>query len=486
MSVSVAIYLRISKDDAGTGLAIDRQRAGCERIAQERGWSVADVYVDDSLSAYRKNAKRPAYDRMVSDYAAGRFDALICYDLDRLTRQPRQLEDWIDAAEERGLLLVTANGEADLSTDNGRLFARIKASVARAEVERKGARQKAANAQRVASGAPVAGRRPFGWEKDGMTLRESEAEHVRQAHRMLLNGGTVRSVVRYLNAAGVLTSRGKQWGPTQVRKILLRARNAGHLNAYGAVVAESRIEPIVSAAEHEAVVGILSDPERTVQRGRIEEGGYLSGLLVCGVCGEVMRPKRLTMKGGRQRFYICASKLNGRADGSKHVSINGAKAERELPWHLFQALLMIEPDEVRDDAHDQLVALNAELAELGRQQEAAGELYLLPGANKGAVAKRLAELGGQAQDVQRRIARIHGESARIGLRGVLQDMAGLNLMTQMQDLQAGAQRFEEAFKAMPDEQKRELIERTAVFRILPGYGDRWDLKPYVERALVDQ
>jgi len=74
---------------------------------------------------------------MVRDYDAGLFDAIICYDLDRLTRQPRQLEDWIDRAESNGLALTTANGDADLTTDGGRMYARIKAAVARAEMERK-------------------------------------------------------------------------------------------------------------------------------------------------------------------------------------------------------------------------------------------------------------------------------------------------------------------------------------------------------------
>ncbi|WP_267888213.1 recombinase family protein [Mycobacterium ostraviense] len=49
------------------------------------------------------------------------FDALVVWDLDRLTSQPRQLEDWIDAAEGRGLALITTNGEADLTTDGGRM-----------------------------------------------------------------------------------------------------------------------------------------------------------------------------------------------------------------------------------------------------------------------------------------------------------------------------------------------------------------------------
>ncbi len=64
------------------------------------------------------------------------------------------MEDWIDAAEERGLLLVTANDEADLTTDGCRLFAWMKAAVARSEGKRKSVRQQRAQQQRLELGKP--------------------------------------------------------------------------------------------------------------------------------------------------------------------------------------------------------------------------------------------------------------------------------------------------------------------------------------------
>ena len=121
-----AMYLRVSLDATGEHLAVDRQRADCLRIIRERGWTLTQEYVDNSVSASKRTVRRPSYDRMVQDYDAGLFDALVCWDLDRLTRQPRQLEDWIERAEERGLVITTANGEADLSTDGVRMDARIK------------------------------------------------------------------------------------------------------------------------------------------------------------------------------------------------------------------------------------------------------------------------------------------------------------------------------------------------------------------------
>lgn len=201
-----AIYLRISQDREMDGLAIDRQREDCENLARFRRWEVVETYVDQSKSATDRSAIRPDYDRMVVDYSLGRFDAIICYDLDRLTRQPRQLEDWIDAAELRGLALVTANGDADLSTDGGRMYARIKAAVARAEMERKSARQSAAQRQRAMQGRAPKGMRPLGYAVDGEVIPH-EAEAVRAIYDLFTrieHPESLRSLARALSGTEMI------------------------------------------------------------------------------------------------------------------------------------------------------------------------------------------------------------------------------------------------------------------------------------------
>lgn len=183
------------------GLAIDRQREQCEALAKFRQWEVVETYADQSKSATDRTKVRPAYDRMVADYQAGRFTAIICYDLDRLTRQPRQLEDWIDAAELRGLALVTANGDADLSTDGGRMYARIKAAVARAEMERKSARQSAAQRQRAKQGRAPKGMRPLGYATNGDVIPD-EAETVQAIYNAFTRDThpeSLRSLARALS-----------------------------------------------------------------------------------------------------------------------------------------------------------------------------------------------------------------------------------------------------------------------------------------------
>lgn len=196
--IDAAIYLRISLDREMDGLAIERQRKDCEAIALQKGWNVVDEYVDQSKSATSKTRIRPAYDRLVGDYEAGKFSAIICWDLDRLTRQPRQLEDWIDAAEDRGLLLVTANGEADLTTDGGRMYSRIKAAVAKSEVERKSARQTRAHLQRAQQGRAPKGVRPLGYDLNGNVI-PNEGNAVHAIYTAFATGSTLRSITAALS-----------------------------------------------------------------------------------------------------------------------------------------------------------------------------------------------------------------------------------------------------------------------------------------------
>lgn len=285
--IRCVLYLRVSLDATGERLAVERHRKDCQRLADLRGWVIVGEYVDNSITASDPGTRRPEYDRMVEAYAAGAFEAVICWDLDRLTRQPRQLEDWVEAAETRGLLLVTANGEADLSTDGGRMYARIKIAVARAEIERKTARRKSANAQRAQKGLPMSGARLTGYRTtDGVTeVVEAEAEYVREMFKRFAAGDSVRGIATWLNENEAATTRfGNSWNPTSVTGILKNPRYAGRAVYQGQVVpTPGRWEALVDAETFDVVQARLADPRRRTQVGT-DRKHLGSGLYVCGVC----------------------------------------------------------------------------------------------------------------------------------------------------------------------------------------------------------
>ncbi|MGL5827782.1 MAG: recombinase family protein [Nocardioides sp.] len=299
---SAAIYLRVSIDATGEELAVRRQREDALKIIQARGWVLSGEYVDNSISASDSRRQRPGYDALCRAYEDGRFDALITWDLDRLTRQPRQLEDWIDRAEERGLQLVTANGEADLSTDGGRMYARIKLAVAKAEVERKSTRQRRAQEQRAQLGKPAKGIRPTGYALDG-TVIESEATIIRFIFDRFTSGDTLKGIATDLEQDGVPTRRGGRWSSSSVSSILRNARYAGRSVYKGADVGAATWNAIVSEDQFEAVRSRLDDPRRKTRGASTARKHLGSGLYFCS-CGLRVKSSSGMGSGGLNR-YTC-------------------------------------------------------------------------------------------------------------------------------------------------------------------------------------
>jgi predicted site-specific integrase-resolvase len=109
----VAIYNRISNDPQGIEAGVERQRQDCEALAGRLGWQVAKVYVDNDLSAWT-GKRRPDYQQMLADIRAGKVDAVIVWHEDRLTRLPRELEEFADTCLKAGVhRLVSCYGDTD-------------------------------------------------------------------------------------------------------------------------------------------------------------------------------------------------------------------------------------------------------------------------------------------------------------------------------------------------------------------------------------
>ena len=240
---------------------------------------------------------------MVEAYKEGEFTAIVCWDLDRLTRQPRQLEDWIEAAQERGLLLVTANGEADLSVDSGRMFARIKAAVARQEIERKAERQRRSALQRAEDGRPPLGVRLTGYTTKGEVI-EHEAVKVRQVFDRFLAGDTLRGLAAWLAESGAPTRHGDPWNPSTVRSMLINPRYARSAIYQGAENGHRGVWPaLIDEAVFGAVNAKLSDPRRKTQQGTARR--YLgAGLFLCGICDTPLYSHGSAAIGARYRCPV--------------------------------------------------------------------------------------------------------------------------------------------------------------------------------------
>jgi site-specific DNA recombinase len=376
MTTTAAIYCRISHDAEGDALGVARQAEDCRALAERNGFTVADVYADNDIgaSASSRKKRRPEYDRMLADARAGKVGVIVAYSNSRLTRRLRELEDLIQLHDQHGTRILTVvSGEDNLGTADGRMVARIKASVDAGEAERTAERVTRKHLELAQAGKVVGGgNRPFGWEADQVTIRPREASLLREAAQDVLAGLPLRRVVTRWNDAGITTSTGKPWTNTQLLQVLRSPRLAGWRvhrtkNTKWTVVPPVAVgkdgqpvrgqwEPILDDATHRALVAVLTTPDI---RSRIPRKGArnytLSGLLRCGECSGPMYANKV----GDTHYYRCDSGTH-----SNTASGRGLDAWVGEQVVLHSELLSAVETGIPTPAREQLAAKQSELADV--------------------------------------------------------------------------------------------------------------------------
>lgn len=272
------IYTRISLDRTGEGLGVARQEQECRALAERLGFNVVAVYSDNDISA--TNGKvRPEFEAMLK----AKPTAIVAWHQDRLLRLTRDLERVI--ALNVPVYTATA-GTLDLTTPAGRAVARTVAAWSQYEGEQKATRQVAANAQRAARGIQL-GMVGYGYRRDGaaVVLHADEAATIRAAVQRVLNGDSLRSVCKDLDASSAPTpGKGTSWNTTTLKQLLLRPSLAGLIVHRGQVVGRAADDAprIIDEDTHERLKAVLTDPaRRTAFVGR-EPKYLLGGIARCG------------------------------------------------------------------------------------------------------------------------------------------------------------------------------------------------------------
>jgi len=389
-TVRAGLYARLSKDSDGTRTNIEGQLRRCRELTTAAGWTVVETYVDRDKTAAGRDPFRPQYERLVCDLRAGRINAVVALDQDRLVREPYELELLLRVFEDVGAQhLLTSEGEV---TSEGVMMSRIRASVSAEEVRKMRARQKRRQEDIALEGRWGGGFRPFGYavvhrpsdpaaSKTGhvLVIKEAEATLLRDAARRIIAGESAETIASEWNGAGVTTVTGKRWRGKSLRRIVTSALVAGLREHHGQVVADAAWAPILDRATWEAVRSALAErPEAKVGRPPRE---YLltGGLAVCALCGT---PLRARPRADSVRSYVCVNEE--RADGSR--GCGGVRCvAKPLEALVFDAVLAaidggaldaVLRADLGDDGAVQRTELLAVLAEAEAKLQQAEERYL--------------------------------------------------------------------------------------------------------------
>jgi DNA invertase Pin-like site-specific DNA recombinase len=127
MSKSVAIYARVSTDRQTTDSQLNELRDFVRRAK----WKDYREYIDNGYSG--KNTQRPAYTEMLGHARRRRFDLLLVWKLDRLSRSLKDLIATLDELGHLGIDFVSYDNQLDTSSPSGKLVFNIIGAVAEFE-----------------------------------------------------------------------------------------------------------------------------------------------------------------------------------------------------------------------------------------------------------------------------------------------------------------------------------------------------------------
>jgi DNA invertase Pin-like site-specific DNA recombinase len=151
---TAAIWARVSTD----AQEVDNQLPDIERLCRHRSLTITKRYVLSDVSA-SNGAHKEMLARMLGDAHAGRFDVLVVWAADRISRGGiEELLRIIRELRERNVALISVKepwlSGSDATTE---LLAAIAAWVAEQESRRRSERVKAGLARRRAAGKPMGG-----------------------------------------------------------------------------------------------------------------------------------------------------------------------------------------------------------------------------------------------------------------------------------------------------------------------------------------
>lgn len=374
MLLTAALYLRVSTEDqAREGYSIPAQRERLIAYCRSQGWEIADIYVDDGYSGAKLD-ERPELTRLRKDAAEGRFDVVVVWKVDRLSRKVSHLAALVEELDSHGVALKSVTEPFDTSHAAGRAFLHMLSVFAELERETIRERSRMGIRRRIQEGHIHGRPKTLGYRAPGdgraWEIIPEEAEVVRWIYQQYLSGvGSLRIAEALINGvpglpADVLRREFGHLRPNsaadRVRWILKNPIYAGY-TTLGDELYPGRHEAIVSETVWRRVQDMFA--RRRGMGPRAKTSSYiLSGIIRCAECGAQMwgyaqgaypRGKRRPKEGipeerrkRRYRYYICANStgLQGRAKTCSNWGIRAERAESVVLDALRR--LALRPEEV--------------------------------------------------------------------------------------------------------------------------------------------
>ena len=384
----IAIYLRISTDEAHQPYSLDAQEQRLRAyVASQPDWELVRVFTDQMSGA---TTERPELQRALTEAHARRFDLLLVYRVDRFARSVRGLATLLEQLDAAGVAFRSATEPFDTATPAGRMMVQMLGVFAEFERATIIDRVIAGMERKAARGEWCGGSRPFGYRIDADTghlaRNDDEAPLVPVIFDLYARKRLgAKAIANWLNTRGHRTKTGRPWGHAAVLTVLRNRAYLGEVffrDAYHPAPHPPLVDTDSFALAQEVLVARGDDHAKRAANG---SDYLLSGLIVCTRCDKRYLGTAAVGNRYRYRYYTCYSR--------NRYGTDTCQADRlpadELDQAVLRALLDVYADSglltdtladaqgrldaVRSQHQQELALIDAEI----RKTEEAIERYLL-------------------------------------------------------------------------------------------------------------
>jgi len=314
--MKTALYARVSTAAQGEEdkASIPTQVADIQAYCDRKGYQITDRYVDIGYSGSKKH--RPQFQRMLRDAKDGKFDAIVCWKSDRLSRGMYPAAALLEVVEPLGIKLEAVEETLDMN------YFSLLAVVGKIELDSIRIRTQFGREARARKQLHPGGHYiDYGYQlQDGqIIINEAEAKWIRDLFSWIASGKSARSWCQYANTHGYVGRNGGQ-GVT-VQQVSVWLRNTIYKGEYQWNKSTKRSGkrrklptdkhitiscPAIVSPELWNVVQERLKLNRRYSKGNGKNFFLLRGLLRCRECGK-------SFSGGTnegRRYYECYGTRN--------------------------------------------------------------------------------------------------------------------------------------------------------------------------------
>lgn len=304
-------YLRVSTEAQTEKYGLDMQKQKILEYCEKKGVVIDRWYVDGGYSGSKLD--RPEIQELLDDAEKDIIGTVYIYKLDRMSR------DVIDTLNllykllpKYGVKVVSMTEEIRTESPMDKVMITMNAAMNQYEREVIRMRMSAGMLERIKKGYWMGGGRvPYGYyydRNDGILhIDEEQAETVRNAYRLYLDGYSCDKISRMLGFKGERI----------VTQILKRKSNLGLIEWKGNVY-KGLHEPIIDEKTFNDTQALM---KKRSTNSHIANDHMLTGLCYCGVCGARMRYHKWD---GNPRL-LCYSQVKGKEYMQKDTNCNNKR-----------------------------------------------------------------------------------------------------------------------------------------------------------------